>query len=97
MVISHISANWFTTGAYIVAALAVVYLLRLNRLLNGVPTEVRMLSGPSWTTEQIMQTYRELETKPIEYSDKLPPKLNRRYIITGGNGKKHRKTPGRLS
>ena len=67
----------------------VAYLVRLNQLLNTTPPEVQRLSPTRWTRETVLQTYKRLEENPIttkSYADKLPPKLERRYIVTGGSG-----------
>ncbi|KAI0475477.1 hypothetical protein GGR56DRAFT_695172 [Xylariaceae sp. FL0804] len=74
-------------------ALLLAYLVRVNQLLGSTPDEVRKLAGPPWTPDLLRQTYRELEQQqkqhqPPEYAytDKLPPRLDRRYIVTGGSG-----------
>ncbi|PKS05526.1 hypothetical protein jhhlp_008201 [Lomentospora prolificans] len=64
----------------------VAYLVRLNSLLKGVPQRVQELRDPGWTTEQLTKSYRELEDRSFDYSTHVPPRLNRRYIVTGGNG-----------
>ena len=78
---------WLLLCSTSFCGLFVVYLVRLNRLLNGVPTEVRQARGSPWTPEELKRMYKQLETKPIDYSSKIPPRLDRRYIVTGGNGK----------
>ena len=78
--------DWFNTSVIIIAALISLYIVRVNHLLKGIPSEVRKLSASPWTAEELKRTYRELEEHPIDYQDKLPPKLDRRYIVTGGNG-----------
>ncbi|KAI0126453.1 hypothetical protein BJ170DRAFT_628799 [Xylariales sp. AK1849] len=75
-----------TIGASALGALAFVYLAYLNHLLKGIPSEVRKLSGQHWETEQLRRTYDELDKQPIDYGAHLPPRLDRRYIVTGGNG-----------
>ena len=80
-------SNWLTLGFYALLALALAYLARVNHILKGVPREVRKLRGPPWTPSQLRKTYRDLDNKPIDYTSKLPPRLHRRYIVTGGNGK----------
>lgn len=77
------------TTACILTLLALAYLLNLNRLLSTTPDEVRKLAGARWTDEQIKKTYEGLRQTPIttaSYASQLPPKLNRRYIVTGGSG-----------
>ncbi|KAF4454240.1 hypothetical protein F53441_3240 [Fusarium austroafricanum] len=62
------------------------YLRRINGLLKQTPDEVGQLLGKRWTPELLSETYEKLENFPVDYKDSLPPKLERRYIITGGNG-----------
>ncbi|KAH9991507.1 NAD(P)-binding protein [Xylariaceae sp. FL0662B] len=76
-------AHWTVLVLVIVT---IVYLFRVNQLLNGTPDELRELSGSRWTPAQLKETYRRLEEKPIDYTDKIPPKLDRRYVVTGGSG-----------
>ncbi|KAI9150816.1 cholesterol dehydrogenase [Paramyrothecium foliicola] len=73
---------WIASGI----VLALVYLVCVNSALTSVPSEVERLSGPRWTPEQLKSAYRDLEKKPIDYTHLLPPRLDRRYIVTGGNG-----------
>lgn len=67
-------------------ALSILYLTRINQLLRHTPEELKRLSGSRWTAKQLKKTYERLEENPIDYKDKLPPKLNRRYVVTGGSG-----------
>ena len=80
------------TGVWILTillsvGLIIAYLVRVNHLMKGVPPEVQQLTGPPWTPDQLRRTYRELERQPVSYNEKTPPKQERRYIVTGGNGK----------
>ncbi|KAI1464807.1 NAD(P)-binding protein [Daldinia caldariorum] len=50
------------------------------------PDEVRKLSASRWTKDQLKGAYRRLQENPINYANKLPPKLERRYVVTGGSG-----------
>lgn len=84
-----IRGRTFQLLACLVLALPVIYLIQLNRLLTGTPEEARRLSPKRWTKELLQETYAELSKKPISistYADRLPPKLQRRYVITGGSG-----------
>ncbi|KAB5546959.1 hypothetical protein GE09DRAFT_1174829 [Coniochaeta sp. 2T2.1] len=70
-------------------AFLLLYLFQINRLLSGTPEEVRRLSPTRWTEETLIETYKNLEKSPITtetYAGQLPPKLDRRYIVTGGSG-----------
>ncbi|KAI5863827.1 NAD(P)-binding protein [Durotheca rogersii] len=66
-------------------ALLLLYLLRVNQLLSQTPDEIRKLSGPRWTRAQLEATYKRLQDSPLDYTDKIPPKLDRRYVVTGGS------------
>ncbi|KAK2073420.1 hypothetical protein P8C59_007705 [Phyllachora maydis] len=75
--------------ALLLLLLLLAYLVRLNGLMSGTPDEVRQLSPTRWTPEQLRETYRRLEANPITpatYRTKIPAKLERRYIVTGGSG-----------
>ncbi|KAB5549524.1 hypothetical protein GE09DRAFT_1126765 [Coniochaeta sp. 2T2.1] len=83
---SFSTSNWLPAGVSVIAALTLVYLGWVNHILKGVPSEARKLSGSRWTAEQLERVYRALDEQPIDYTSKLPPRLDRRYIVTGGNG-----------
>lgn len=83
-----LSLDWLPVGVSVIAVLIFIYLAWVNHILQGVPSEVRKLSGPRWTAEQLKRVYRALDEQPIDYTSKLPPRLDRRYIVTGGNGER---------
>lgn len=77
-----------------IAALALLlvlaYFIRLDQVLGGTPDEVRKLAQRRWTRADLLDTYERLEKRPFtteNYAQQIPPKLERRYIITGGSGK----------
>lgn len=81
-----------------IIAAPVAYLVQVNRLLAGTPEEVAKLSPTRWTRELLCDTYDELEEKPITvdtYADRLPPKQQRRYVVTGGSGTSPTRRPGK--
>ncbi|KAI0391536.1 NAD(P)-binding protein [Xylariaceae sp. FL0594] len=78
--------SWVKWALLAVIAGVFLYLFRVNQQLSGTPDEVRRLSGPRWTPELLRETYERLERDPIDYTDRLPPRLDRRYIVTGGSG-----------
>lgn len=85
------SAHTLGAAAVALALLAVValHLVHLNRLLSGTPEAFRRLSPDRWTPEQIRATCDRLAQQPIttsSYADRLPPRLGRRYVVTGGSG-----------
>ena len=68
-----------------------IYLFRLNQLISRTPEQVRKLSPSTsrWTTALLRETYQKLDTNPIttkSYASRIPPKLERRYVVTGGSG-----------
>ncbi|ORY68208.1 uncharacterized protein BCR38DRAFT_362485 [Pseudomassariella vexata] len=71
---------------YSILGLLSLYLFRLNRLLQKTPDEVRKCSCSRWTPELLAKTYQEISENPIDYTSQLPPKMDRRYIVTGGSG-----------
>jgi hypothetical protein len=77
-------------AAVVTVLLVTIYLFQINRLLSGTPDEIHRLSPTRWTREVIQETYHRLEERPItteSYVSRLPQKLERRYIVTGGSGK----------
>jgi hypothetical protein len=83
-----IDFDWVKHGLLVCGVLLLIYLARINYILNGVPREMSSVSPYRWTAEQLRKIYSELEQRPIDYRHKLPPRLHRRYIVTGGNGMK---------
>lgn len=79
-------AEWVSKLLWSALAILIVYLFRVNQLLSRTPDEVRKHSGPRWTPNQLKEMYQKLKDEPIDYTDKLPPKLDRRYVVTGGSG-----------
>ncbi|CAN8099903.1 unnamed protein product [Discula destructiva] len=84
----HLSSLAVAASALLVLALA--YLINLNRLLSKTPDDYKALVPERWTRQQIQHTSARLVQCPItttsSYASQLPPKLQRRYIITGGAG-----------
>ncbi|KIH94059.1 hypothetical protein SPBR_05867 [Sporothrix brasiliensis 5110] len=76
-------------GAAIVVIGLVLYLALVNRRMRGVPDDAMKVKQPSWTAQVLHETYARLEENPINVETTkagLPPKLERRYIVTGGCG-----------
>ncbi|KEY70839.1 hypothetical protein S7711_08538 [Stachybotrys chartarum IBT 7711] len=80
------NSDFLIVGMLAVGSLGLIYLARINYLLKQVPVEVQKFLGPEWTAERLKRTYRELEEHPITFHSGIPPKLERRYVVTGGNG-----------
>ncbi|PKY04165.1 putative 3-beta hydroxysteroid dehydrogenase/isomerase family protein [Aspergillus campestris IBT 28561] len=75
-----------TTIASCVAGAAFLYLYHVNRAMVQVPEEVRRLSPHRWTVEEIKAAYEKAADSPADMAGSIPPKQNRRYIVTGGSG-----------
>jgi hypothetical protein len=67
--------------------LIVLYLIQLNTKMSGTPEEALKISPHRWTIDEIHETYKQISENPIDSTPHLPPKLGRRYIITGSSGK----------
>ncbi|KAK3311091.1 uncharacterized protein B0T15DRAFT_60939 [Chaetomium strumarium] len=82
-------SGWPLLLAGLLGALTAAYLVRLNQLLLRTPDEIAKLAPTTrWTTSLLRETYRRLEGRPIttsSYATRIPPRLERRYIVTGGS------------
>jgi len=67
--------------------LDILYLVHLNTKMSGTPEEALKISPHRWTTDEIHETYERIAKYPIDSRPHLPPKLGRRYIVTGSSGK----------
>lgn len=81
------SLFWCSVLFGIVIAVLLSYLVFVNYSLLSTPPEPSQLCQSIWTEQQIRTRYRELETKPHDFTKNLPPKTNRRYLVIGGSGK----------
>ncbi|KAI1659678.1 NAD(P)-binding protein [Daldinia decipiens] len=66
--------------------IGIAWIWKLNSALKQTPPEVLAVSPHRWTEQEIKDTYRRIEANPIDWVKQLPPRLNRRYIVTGGCG-----------
>jgi hypothetical protein len=76
-------------GATLLTIGLVLYLALVNQRMRSVPEDVLKLKQPSWTEKMLKETYARLEKNPVNVETTkagLPPKLDRRYIVTGGCG-----------
>lgn len=67
-------------------SLALLYLAILNRAMCRAP---RNVAQRPWTKKQLNEQYDKLRRKPITIAStagQLPPRLERRYVVTGGSG-----------
>lgn len=67
-------------------AAVVAYLWQCERAISTTHPEAAKLAGKRFTQEQIQEAYKNAQTDPIDVRKFLPPKLGRRYIVTGGSG-----------
>ncbi|KAI1382451.1 NAD(P)-binding protein [Hypoxylon crocopeplum] len=67
-------------------AIGVAWLWKLNSAMKQTPPEVLAVSPHRWTEQEIRETYQRIKADPIDWTKALPPKLDRRYVITGGCG-----------
>ncbi|KAI5921708.1 hypothetical protein F4810DRAFT_330546 [Camillea tinctor] len=63
-----------------------IWIWKLNSALKATPREVLAVSPQRWTEDEIKKTYKRIRSSPIDWTNQLPPKLDRRYVITGGCG-----------
>jgi len=85
----HLTQHPRAAGVVFCIVWLFAYLWNLNRLLRGVPEPIDKLKQKTWSKEQVKEQYRTLEKQPKDvasYTDQLPPKLDRRYVVTGGSG-----------
>ncbi|KAI1134455.1 NAD(P)-binding protein [Hypoxylon sp. FL0543] len=71
-------------GAFL--AIGVAWVWKLNSAMKQTPPEVLAVSPHRWTEQEIRDTYQRIKDNPIDWRKHLPPKLDRRYIVTGGSG-----------
>ncbi|KAK4189064.1 hypothetical protein QBC35DRAFT_494620 [Podospora australis] len=82
-------ASYLWVAVPVWAVLIITYLVRLHALLLSTPDEITKSSPKRWTKDELRKAYQEREKNPIttaSYADRIPPKLDRRYIVTGGSG-----------
>lgn len=79
----------FWTVAAVIAAVATVWLLRINSAMQSVPEFIRKASPRRWTTKELRDTYDRVKQHPTDFASLLPPRLERRYVIVGGSGEPH--------
>lgn len=64
-----------------------LYLYHVNRGMSYVPDEAIIFSPHRWTVNEIKEAYERNINAPIETTQYLPPKQNRRYVVVGGSGR----------
>lgn len=68
-------------------ALVLLYLYRVNFVLAQTPPEVAAQFGEELTRERVVEAYKQVKHKRLDWSSRLPPRQTRRYVIVGGSGK----------
>ncbi|KAH8110324.1 NAD-binding protein [Phellopilus nigrolimitatus] len=65
-----------------------LYVQHNDRCLTALPPEAIAASPRRWTDDEdkIKEEYARADAQPIEVLDGLPPRTNRKYLITGGAG-----------
>lgn len=64
----------------------ILYVYHVNRAMYTVPEEARKLSPHRWTVDEIKAAYKKAVHDPVDVTESLPPKQDRRYIVVGGSG-----------
>jgi hypothetical protein len=70
----------------IFVVIVIAHLAHIQWTMTRVPYEIEDISSNRWTEEEIRETYKKMEEKPVDFVSHLPPKLNRRYVVVGGSG-----------
>ncbi|KAK0628365.1 hypothetical protein B0T17DRAFT_614296 [Bombardia bombarda] len=89
MTMQNLTERPLLLAAVAIGLLLAAYLVRLNQILSSTPEPIRRLSPKRWSGKLLQKTYQRLEAEPIttkSYAHCIPPKLERRYVITGGSG-----------
>ncbi|TLS22211.1 uncharacterized protein PpBr36_09977 [Pyricularia pennisetigena] len=79
----------FVASVLFFLLLALLYLSILNWAMCGTPADVKKVTQKHWTKAQVRERYEAIKARPMTISSiahKLPPQLQRRYIVTGGSG-----------
>ncbi|KAI0012177.1 NAD(P)-binding protein [Xylariaceae sp. FL0662B] len=66
--------------------IGIVWVWKLNTALKTTPPEVLAVSPHRWTEQEMKDTYQRVKANPIDWTKHLPPRLDRRYVVTGGCG-----------
>lgn len=71
----------------VAVALVLLYLYRVNSVLAQTPPEAAALFGEELTRERVVEAYKQVKAKRLDWTSRLPPRQTRRYAIVGGSGK----------
>ena len=56
-------------------------------MLAQTPPEVAARFGEELTRERVVEAYKQVKSKRLNWTSRLPPRQKRRYAIVGGSGK----------
>ncbi|KAJ1331387.1 sterol-4alpha-carboxylate 3-dehydrogenase (decarboxylating) [Microdochium nivale] len=73
-------------GLVTLAAVGLAWLLSVNQKMKGIPAAALKWAPRRWEKAEMLETYKRVEETPIDWTPHLPPKLDRRYVVTGGYG-----------
>lgn len=73
-------------ASFLSLVLGLLYLYHVDRGMTQVPDEAHRFSPHRWTVDEIKQAYERNVHSPVNVTQNLPPKQNRRYVIVGGSG-----------
>ena len=76
----------FLVASLLSLVLGLLYLYHVDRGMTQVPDEAHRFSPRRWTVDEIKQAYERNVHSPVNVTEHLPPKQNRRYVIVGGSG-----------
>ncbi|KAI0469804.1 hypothetical protein GGR56DRAFT_244283 [Xylariaceae sp. FL0804] len=76
----------FSTVAVALLTVGIAWLWKLNGAMKRAPAEVSAKTPHRWADAEIKDTYERIKTDPIDWTPHLPPRLHRRYLVTGGCG-----------
>lgn len=71
---------------FLLLAAAVVFMVRLNKVMRQTPAEALERLGEPLTRERIREVDAKIKADGIDFRKNHPPRLDRRYIIVGGSG-----------
>lgn len=83
--------HWSVWAALGLCLLGVYSLIHINRRLSEAPDAVTKIAG-TWSDETIKAAYQKCldadnMTSTTAFTQYLPPKQQRRYVVVGGSGK----------
>jgi hypothetical protein len=79
---------WFQVALFVLGfgLVAIACLYNVNNALCTTPEEVEKLAGKPWSDDVLRAAYDKCRKEGVDFTQYLPPKQNRRYIVFGGSG-----------